>query len=114
MAYKNKDDAKRWYQENRDQEIERAKARNAEYKKRNREYVIQIKSQGACADCGLRPEVLEVLEFDHTGNDKEHDVARLVHRGSSLKQLQKEIEKCELVCANCHRVRTVRRRMDVV
>jgi hypothetical protein len=35
-------------------------------------------------------------------------VSDLVRRGSRARVLE-EIEKCELVCANCHAARTVRR-----
>ena len=45
---------------------------------------------------------LRVLEFHHEGN-KEAEVSRLMGRGASLDALKGEIEKCVVLCANCHR-----------
>jgi hypothetical protein len=46
-----------------------------------------------------------MLDFDHL-RDKKYNVSRMIHDGFSWKAIQKEIEKCEVVCANCHRLRT--------
>jgi 5-methylcytosine-specific restriction endonuclease McrA len=58
-----------------------------------------------CVDCGLGD--LVVLEFDHM-TDKRCSVPSLARRGSSLARLQREIAKCQIRCANCHRRRTSR------
>src|SRR3546814_12943116 len=58
-----------------------------------------------CADCGETDPV--VLEFDHL-RDKVGNVSAMVH-SNELWRLVDEIEKCEVVCANCHRRRTARR-----
>src|SRR4051794_36986150 len=57
-------------------------------------------------DCGETDPV--VLEFDHL-RDKEFDIASGIHYHAWSKVLA-EIAKCEVVCANCHRRRTARRR----
>jgi len=51
------------------------------------------------------------MTFDHLpGSLKVHDIATLVRRGSiGLARL--EIEKCEVVCSNCHAIRTFNRRI---
>jgi hypothetical protein len=50
------------------------------------------------------------LEFDHLdGSNKSWNISDLLGRASSLDRVQREIDKCEVVCANCHRIRTVRR-----
>jgi phenylalanyl-tRNA synthetase alpha subunit len=41
--------------------------------------------------------------------NKKYNVSRMIHDGFSWKAIKKEIEKCEVVCANCHRVRTYNR-----
>jgi len=47
------------------------------------------------------------MQFDHLpGYEKEGDVSVLIARAYSLKKVLAEVEKCELVCANCHAVRT--------
>lgn len=71
------------------------------------EYVDKIKRESGCMDCGLHPEYTQVLEFDHRP-----DEVKLFHisdrMGSgSFEAFKAEIAKCDVVCANCHRVRTV-------
>jgi hypothetical protein len=61
-----------------------------------------------CADCGGRFHPV-AMQFDHRpGERKEFDLGFGVRR-YSRKRLLIEIEKCDLVCANCHAVRTYRR-----
>ena len=57
-------------------------------------------------DCGC--EETAVLEFDHVG-PKRADVATLLTQRASIARLLDEIERCEIVCANCHRRRTAQR-----
>lgn len=52
---------------------------------------------------------MAVLEFDHVGDDKSANVGALIANGHALKRVIAEAEKCEVVCANCHRRRTARR-----
>lgn len=68
-----------------------------------------IKESGRCADCGQRfPGRPEVMDFDHVRGEKRGDVASLIKNGARASVLA-EIEKCDLVCANCHRTRTKNR-----
>ena len=60
-----------------------------------------------CVDCGEKDPV--VLEFDHVRGVKEWNVSLLVRSNSSWKRVLEEIEKCEVVCANCHKRRTAER-----
>ena len=48
-----------------------------------------------------------VLEFDHLAG-KEFAVSAGM-RGRNWEAVLREIDKCEVVCANCHRRRTARR-----
>lgn len=59
-----------------------------------------------CVDCG-EPDIV-VLEFDHL-RDKKGNVSLHVGNGNSWQRVLEEIEKCEVVCANCHARRTSRR-----
>jgi hypothetical protein len=47
------------------------------------------------------------MDFDHL-RDKSFNIGESA-RVKELEQVKKEIEKCELVCANCHRTRTFNR-----
>lgn len=97
-----------WYQRNREKVIARSKISKAEQRKKLREYIREVKDV-PCSDCGKRFHYC-AMDFDHLG-DKETEVGRLVQQPVSLKRLQEEIAKCEVVCANCHRVRTYERNM---
>ena len=62
-----------------------------------------------CRICGNTD--FRVLEFDHikgskTKTDKTEGVMRLVRDGYAWKKIQKEIDKCEVLCRNCHKIRT--------
>ena len=48
-----------------------------------------------------------MLEFDHVRGDKSMEIASM--RGFSLERITHEVEKCDIVCANCHRKRTAQR-----
>ena len=60
-----------------------------------------------CKDCGVSyPHY--VMEFDHLYN-KKFQLSYASKENYSKKKVLSEIEKCELVCANCHRARTFKR-----
>lgn len=66
-----------------------------------------IKSSTPCVDCGgIFPP--ECMDFDHL-RDKVDGVSAMAYAGRVWTEIEEEIGKCELVCANCHRTRTRRR-----
>ena len=67
----------------------------------NREFVKNYKESRPCMDCGKFYPAC-VMEFDHQ-KDKTRAISRML--SASAKRIYIEIEKCELVCANCHRIR---------
>jgi hypothetical protein len=62
-----------------------------------------LKSSTPCLDCGGSFKACQ-MDFDHVGDDKAANIAQLL--GGKTSTLILEIDKCHLVCANCHRVRT--------
>lgn len=73
----------------------------------NREFVNALKVERGCADCGFNRHPA-ALEFDHLpGTNKRCKVSALML--SSRQAILDEIAKCEVVCANCHAIRTVDR-----
>lgn len=72
-----------------------------------RAYVYTAKSK-PCSDCGTSYPPC-VMEFDHVRGSKAGNIAVMM-RVSSLGRIIQEIDKCELVCANCHRLRHLKRR----
>lgn len=109
MPYKDKNDPRykeartRWYRNNKDKHLANAKARKIQ----KREYIRQVKNV-PCMDCGKKYPYY-VMEFDHRkGELKFKDVASMVVEG--FDRIKIEIAKCDVVCANCHRVRTFQRK----
>jgi hypothetical protein len=71
-------------------------------------YIQAIKLERGCTDCGYNDHP-SALEFDHLpGFVKEHRIATM-SGGPTKAKIDAEIAKCEVVCANCHRIRTANR-----
>lgn len=64
-----------------------------------------IKTFSGCKDCGYNTSPY-ALQFDHIGDDKKDSVSNLIRSDYSWSTIKTEISKCEIVCANCHAVRT--------
>ena len=89
------------YQKNKQAYFKRADAT----RKRNYLVIRELKNK-PCYDCG-RSYPYYVMDFDHRNPaDKRFGIAYKSRVASSLKAMMIEIEKCDLVCANCHRERT--------
>jgi hypothetical protein len=107
MAYKNPNDPRRLisgrkhYLKNKDKYIANAIAA----KNKLRAYIRQKKAK-PCTDCGIEYPYY-VMQFDHL-RDKKYHISNLVN-SNNLKKLEDELAKCEVVCANCHAVRTFHR-----
>ena len=77
-----------------------------EWKKEYRNW-FQILKNKPCKDCGESyPHYC--MDFDHIAN-KDFNVSWAIAHSWSREKIVKEIEKCELVCAICHRKRTYNR-----
>lgn len=78
-----------------------------QYQREKTQRLRAYKAAQGCADCGENDPI--VLDFDHVRGEKSFDIGHaLGAKGWST--LLKEIEKCDVVCANCHRRRTALRR----
>jgi hypothetical protein len=77
-------------------------------KRNGRLEVAAFKKDKPCADCGVQYPPC-VMDFDHVPERG----PKLFHLGQperNLKEVRAELAKCDLVCANCHRIRTWKRR----
>ncbi len=74
---------------------------------RNRQFVYDFLLKNPCTTCGEKNPVL--LEFDHIDPlNKKIEVSMLVGMGVSLSSLEKEINKCRVLCMRCHRLHTAK------
>lgn len=81
---------------------------NRKIRLRNREFLKKIKESSPCSDCkNYYP--YYVMTFDHIF-EKTESLANLSRACVSLERLQQEIDNCELVCSNCHHIRTHERK----
>lgn len=89
---KHKEETKKWKKE-KDLEI--------------RTFIIDFLIKNPCIDCGEKNII--VLDFDHKdGVEKVFEISEMVSKRKSIKLIKKEIEKCDVKCANCHRIRTAK------
>jgi hypothetical protein len=91
---------------------ERIAARRAEQAAkvaRNKAAISGYKAITPCKDCHSKFHP-DAMEFDHVPErgPKHRDISRMLN--SSLEKIITEMRKCDLVCANCHRIRTFSRR----
>ena len=72
------------------------------------EYVQKYKESIGCIDCGEKYPYY-MLDLDHI-RDKKFGINKFKDSTNSLEKVKEEMLKCEVVCANCHRIRTQNRR----
>jgi hypothetical protein len=106
---------KKWKKEHRDKVNETHKKwliLHPNYRKNRRakriEQLNELKNK-PCVDCGgIFPSV--AMDFDHIKGEKYKTISSMINSSDSVwSEIIEEIKKCELVCANCHRVRTYNR-----
>ena len=66
-------------------------------------WINDYKRKFGCHWCGIKDE--RVLEFHHTNpKNKEFSIGHANYNHFGLDRIKKEIEKCAVICANCHRI----------
>lgn len=75
----------------------------------NTKYIQSLKAGKSCIDCGYNKHLF-ALDFDHLPEfPKICNISSNQCLSWSKEKIDLEIAKCELVCANCHRIRTYNR-----
>lgn len=69
-----------------------------------------IKLGRGCDDCGWS-QWARGLDWDHVRDFKVASISNLIANGRTWHEIEDEMAKCDLVCANCHRIRTAVRRL---
>ena len=95
-----------WQREWRKKNQERAREHSATAYKKKAEWIASLKDK-PCTDCGIKYPP-ECMDWDHVKGKKLFSIAKGIVRAKE--KTLAEIAKCELVCANCHRIRTKRRK----
>lgn len=80
---------------------DRIKDRNRSYKASIRSWMRDLKSSLVCQRCGADHPA--VLDFHHV-DGKEFSISEAVCLGFSIETIKQEIDKCEVLCSNCHRI----------
>jgi hypothetical protein len=91
----------------KERHLQQVRERTEAAREAAREFVYQYLLTHPCEECGESDP--RVLEFHHVGN-KDTEITRLVGGGWSIKRVQQEIDKCQVLCANCHRKITIEER----
>jgi hypothetical protein len=85
-----------------------AASKGSRYRRGVREYVISVKSKARCADCGGKfPPVC--MHFDHVP-ERGQKLFNIGNSNYALEVTKAEMAKCDIVCANCHAIRTWNRK----
>lgn len=62
-----------------------------------------------CVDCGIQYH-WHVMDFDHLPQfEKKFELAEMRRNNMSKSKILEEVSKCDVICSNCHRLRTVKR-----
>lgn len=83
--------------------VEKHNKEKRELKKQQKilkKYISDVKESSCCEICGEKR--WWVLDFHHI-KDKKISIPEMARTNCSLEELKEEIEKCIIVCANCHR-----------
>lgn len=88
----------RYYYKNKEQEKERL----SNLRERNREWYREYKANIECSRCD--EDHIACLDFHHKDeNDKTAGIRQMVEDGYAIDTIKKEMDKCIVLCSNCHR-----------
>lgn len=94
-----------WYKTHKKEHYQR----NIKQKQKISSLLEEYLKDKKCIDCDNNNPW--VLEFDHVKGKKRDNISSMVLNGLGWKTILLEINKCEIRCANCHRIITIKRRM---
>jgi hypothetical protein len=92
------------YYRNKDYYLRKANKRNRILREIIKKYLFEYLIRHPCVDCGEKDPI--VLEFDHI-KEKAFTLSSFA-RNHTLEDVVKEVAKCEIRCANCHRRKTAK------
>ena len=98
--------SKQYYKDNPTKQKREVRKRAVKILSENRQKLWDYYSEHPCVDCGESNPV--VLELDHVSGCKKDNIAVLIGGCYSWATIENEISKCEVRCANCHRIKTAK------
>ena len=97
--------SKKFYNENKKKHKNKVNERSKKIILFNKQKEYDYYKANPCDDCGNNNPI--VLEFDHRDKtNKICEVSSMLNRSCSWSTIKKEIDKCDVRCANCHRIKT--------
>ncbi len=85
----------------------RARLRKKTIKTERQDRLYAYLQDKSCEHCGISD--IRVLDLDHVNpSEKEFSITRAINDGYSWETILKEIKKCRILCANCHRIVTAK------
>ncbi len=87
------------YSKNKNAYKERSRKYNTKVIARNSQKMVEYLREHPCVDC--REDDVVVLQFDHM-RDKKDSISKMVRSAHSWTTILEEIDKCQVLCANCH------------
>lgn len=97
---------KNWYANNKARHVANVARRRRAAEAEIIKHIVTFLRQHPCVDCGETDPVL--LEFDHVRGRKLNSICNLIRRGFSWNKIYDEIQKCEVRCCRCHRIKTAK------
>ncbi len=101
-------DRKEWYDAHADEVKQRSRINRIKAREEAERFVYEYLSDAVCADCGEYD--FSVLTFDHVRGKKRKSISEMANNGFPIDTIRAEIEKCDVVCFNCHMRRENERR----
>ncbi|MBC7797069.1 MAG: hypothetical protein H7Z37_09370 [Pyrinomonadaceae bacterium] len=90
-----------YYQQNREHLLRKQAEKNKRFAENRRKWLIEFKKTLKCVRC--QESHPATLTFHHRNDsEKSFEIGNALKLGVSLKRLLAEIDKCEVLCANCH------------
>jgi Zn ribbon nucleic-acid-binding protein len=91
----------KYYQTNRKACIAYTEAKHAERRNKLKDWIADTKQKVGCIKCGFSNPV--ALQFHHRDpSSKVFSIGNFVRRWHSVEEIAAEMDKCDVICANCH------------
>ena len=90
---------------------EKPQKRTAAKKREVQQMLGKMKEDSGCVDCNTKYPFY-VLDFDHSRGNKVSNIGQMLDY-FTIEDILKEVAKCDIVCSNCHRVRTYTRKNNI-